>query len=64
MPNSNNLFHKSSLKDVTNSPKDWFDFWYNSLTQFDPTEVKCSVDNKTVDCNTLKTQYEEETNAN
>ncbi len=58
-------------KDVTNSPKDWFDFWYNSLTdsftkfnEFDPNEVTCSVDNQIVDCNTLKTQYEEETNAN
>ena len=51
-------------KDVTNSPKDWFDFWYNSLTQFDPNEVTCTVDNQIVDCNTLKTQYEEETNAN
>ena len=50
-------------KDVTNSPKDWFDFWYNSLTTFDPTEVTCSVDNQIVDCNTLKTQYEEETDA-
>ena len=49
---------KLPSKDVTNSPKDWHDFWYNS-TPFNPDKVICYIDNKQVNCDTLKEHYYE-----
>ncbi len=45
-------------QDVTNSPKDWHDFWYNS-TSFNESKVTCYIDNKQVNCDTLKEHYYE-----
>ena len=49
---------KIMIEDVTNSPKDWDDFWYNSK-DITPTKVssksdnvRCYIDNEEVDCQT------------
>ena len=49
---------KIMIEDVTNSPKDWDDFWYNSK-DITPTKVssksdnvRCYIDNEEVDCRT------------
>tara|TARA_B100001996_G_scaffold80658_1_gene59488 strand:+ start:969 stop:1157 length:189 start_codon:yes stop_codon:yes gene_type:complete len=48
------------IEDVTNSPKDWDQFWNNS-EEITPVEsidkdgnVHCFIDNQEVDCDTWK----------
>ena len=31
------------MEDVTNSPKDWYDFWYNSKSIVEVTKMKWAV---------------------
>jgi|7_EtaG_2_1085326.scaffolds.fasta_scaffold115361_2 hypothetical protein len=47
------------MKVVTDSSKDWFDFWFNS-DDFDPSKITCNVDDKEIDCNSLKEQFKDQ----